>query len=126
MGTHTDISPPDGCRHEPRHWGRTSVVACHACGLVQFFGPNGPLDPAEGIAALFGSYDLIGSLPAVGSPAPCVLAYRPSRGKKGALELLPSGTWLRVGSELWVAAREGILLLATRDRLMVENLTRGA
>lgn len=126
MSIHIDTNPGDRCRHEPRHWGRTSVVACGTCGLVQFFSPEGPLDPAEGMAALFGSYDLIGSLSAVGAPAPYVLAYRPSRGKKGALGMLPPGTWLQVGGALWVAAREGVLLLATSDRLMVENLTRGA
>lgn len=126
MASHTYISSPDECRHEPRHWGRTSLVACAACGLVQFFGLDGPLDPAEGMAALYGSYDLIGPLPAVGAPAPCVLAYRPSRGKKGALELLPACSWLRVTSELWVAAGEGVLLLATPNQLMVENLTREA
>lgn len=126
MASHIDIEPPAECRHEPRHWGRTSVVACAACGRVEFFGPAGALDPAEGMAALYGSYDLIGSLPAVGAPAPCVLAYRPSRGRRGALDLLPPATWLRVESELWVAAGEAVLLLATPDRLMVENLTRGA
>lgn len=126
MPTHTDLHSPEECRHDPRYWGRTSVVACAACGLVQFFGPAGLLDPAEGMAALFGTYDLIDSVPAVGAPAPLVLAYRPSRGKKGALGLLPPGCWLRVGSELWVAAGDGVLLLATPDRLMVDNLTRGA
>lgn len=126
MASHTETRATDRCRHEPRHWGRTSVVACAACGLVEFFGPAGAIDPAEGMAALFGTYDLIGSLPAVGAPAPVVLAYRPSRGKKAALDSLPSGCWLRVGTELWVAAGDGVLVLATPDRLMVENLTRGA
>lgn len=126
MGIDTEINPPDECRHEPRHWGRTTVVACAACGLVQFFGPAGALDPAEGLAALFGSYDLVGAVSAVGAPAPVVLAYRPSLGKKGALGVLPTGCWLRVGPELWVASGDGVLQLATPDRLMVENLTRGA
>lgn len=126
MATHTDISRPDECRHEPRHLGRTSVVACAACGLVQFFGPGGALDPAEGMAALFGNYDLIGTIPAVGAPAPLVLAYRPNLGKKGALALLPAGCWLRIGPDLWAAAGDGVLLLATPDQLMVDNLTRGA
>ena len=126
MASHTDLHASDECRHDPRHWGRTSVVACATCGLVQFFGPAGALDPAEGMAALFGTYDLIGSMPAVGAPAPVVLAYRPGRGKKDALGLLPTGHWLRVGPELWVAAGEGVLMLATPDWLMVDNLTRGA
>ncbi|MFP3915288.1 MAG: hypothetical protein ACLFWM_10460 [Actinomycetota bacterium] len=127
----TDNSPPDirapyECRHEPRPFGRISVIACGSCGVIQFLGPAGAIDPAEGMAALFGDYDLIGPMPAIGAPAPVVLAYRPNRVKRGALGLLPPGCWLRVESELWVASGGGVLLLATPDRLMVHNLTRGA
>ena len=123
IGTH--IAPGD-CRHEARYWGHTGVLACGSCGVLQFFGKTGLLDPAEGVAALFGSYDLIGPLPAVGAPAPDVLAYRPPLTKRGALALLPVREWLRVSEELWIASGGDVLLLATTNRLMVDNLTRGA
>lgn len=117
---------PD-CDHALRAHGRTGVIACSACGLVEWFGPSGrPLDPAEGLAALFGSFDLIGAVPAVGAPARRVLAYRPPRGGRGALAVLPAGSWMRGGPDLWVATDGAVLLLATPDDLMVENLTRGA
>lgn len=127
----TNESPPTAtarleCRHHVRFSGRTGVVACAACGLLEFFGAAGPLDPAEGVAALFGNYDLIGQVPAVGAPADRVLAYRPARGRKAALALLPVGCWMRVSDELWLASDGSVLLLATPNRLMVENLTRGA
>lgn len=125
MATDTHFARGD-CRHETRYWGRTAVVACGSCGVLQFFGKTGPLDPAEGVAALFGSYDLIGPLPAVGAPARDVLAYRPPLRKRGALGLLPLGEWLGVSEELWIASGGDVLLLATSNRLVVDNLTRGA
>lgn len=126
MGTHIETDASEACRHEMKHWGRTAVVACGSCGLLQFFGPRGLLDPAEGMAALFGNYDLVGPLPAVGAPASRVLAYRPNRARRGALALLPIGGWLLVGEQLWVASDGQALLLATPNELMVDNLIRGA
>lgn len=114
------------CDHELKTHGRVGLVACGTCGLVEWFGPDGPIDPAEGMAALFGTYDLVGPMPAVGAPAETVLAYRPDRGKRGALRVLPSESWLRAAPELWLATDGSVLLLATPDPLMVDNLTRGA
>ncbi|HJR92338.1 MAG TPA: hypothetical protein VJ938_07855 [Acidimicrobiia bacterium] len=115
------------CDHELRTHGRTGVIACAACGMVEWFGLGGrPLDPAEAMAALFGAYDLIGPVAAVGAPARRILAYRPNRGGKAALALLPRGGWLQAGPHLWLATDGESLLLATPDELMVENLTRGA
>jgi len=124
--SHTPAALGTECRHRVRFSGRTGVVACAACGLLEFFGAAGPLDPAEGVAALFGNYDLIGKVPAVGAPAAQVLAYRPARGRKATLSLLPVGCWMRVSDELWLASDGSVLLLATPNRLMVDNLTRGA
>lgn len=114
------------CRHPLRSVGRTAVVACADCGLLEFFGPGGPLDPAEGMAALFGEFDLVGPLPAVGAPARRVLVYRPPRGGRPALEALPAGAWLLAAPDLWIASDRRVLMLATPDDLMVDNLTRGA
>ena len=120
-------SGADDCDHELRTHGRVGVIACAECGLVEWFGPHGGMiDPAEGVAALYGTYDLIGPMPAVGAPAASVLAYRPPRGRKAALDLLPMASWLRLAPDLWVATDGDVLLLATPDPLMVDNLTRGA
>lgn len=126
MGIHIDHSERHGCRHQPGTYGRTSVVACGECGLLEFFGAGGLLDPAEGVAALFGNYDLVGPMAAVGAPARRVLVYRPPMGRKGALGVLPEGVWLRAGADLWIASDRRTLMLATSNELLVDNLTRGA
>lgn len=120
------ISPSDACNHELATHGRYGVIACPACGLVEWFGPQGPVDPAEAMAALFGSFDLIATVPSVGAPAPSVLAYRPGPNRRRALGILPRHCWLAAGYRLWLATDGAVLLLATTDELMIHNLTRGA
>lgn len=119
--------PQADCDHELRTHGRIGIIACATCGLVEWFGTGGrPIDPAEGMAALFGSFDLIGAVAAVGAPARRVLAYRPPRSGRNAVNVLPVHCWLAAGPDLWVATDGQCLLLATPDDLMVANLTRGA
>lgn len=119
-------STPETCTHEIRSRGRTGVLACGNCGLLEFFSAGRTLDPDEGMAALFGDYDLVSTLPAVGAPGRKVLAYRPNRGGRRSLDLLPVATWMRAGARLWIASDGDFLLLATSDDLLVANLTRGA
>ncbi|HSJ34556.1 MAG TPA: hypothetical protein VLB85_05835 [Acidimicrobiia bacterium] len=130
MAIHIDetgnTTTSDECRHALQTVGRIGVIACGQCGLLEFFGARGPLDPAEGIAGLFGNFDLVGPLPAVGAPARRVLVYRPARGRKAALAVLPEGVWMRAATDLWIASDGRVLMLATPDDLMVDNLTRGA
>lgn len=126
MDRYESTSPSSLCRHEVRFHGRVGVVACGDCGYLEFHGARGLLDPAEGVAALFGNFDLVGRVPAVAAPADQVLAYRPPRGKRAALDVLPPGVWLRIHGDLWLASDRRVLLLATPNRLMVDNLTRGA
>ncbi len=115
------------CEHKPVWVGDVAVAACADCGRVDWFSNQGPVDPAEAIAALFGSYDLMGPLDAVGSPAPYVLAYTPpSARKRKNLDALPRRVWLKAGPELWMSHDGNVLLLATSHRLLFENLTRGA
>jgi hypothetical protein len=126
MNVETSLPRSDTCSHELTTHGRYGVIACGACGLVEWFGPHGPVDPAEAIAALFGSYDLISQVSAVGSPAGSVLVYRPGPGRRRALDILPRHCWLAAAPELWLATDGAVLLLATSDELMIHNLTRGA
>ncbi|MFQ5524530.1 MAG: hypothetical protein ACE5F5_13320 [Acidimicrobiia bacterium] len=115
------------CEHKPAWVGDIAVAACADCGRVDWFSNEGPVDSAEAMAALFGSYDLMGPLDAVGSPAPYVLAYSPpSSRKRKTLDALPRRAWLKAGPELWVCHDGNVLLLATSHRLLFENLTRGA
>jgi hypothetical protein len=104
-----------------------AVSACADCGRVDWLSDSGPIDPAEALAYLFGSYDLIGHLEALGGPTSSVLAYAPpSAQKRRNLNALPRHVWLEVGPRLWLSHDGQVLLLATDNRLLVENLTRGA
>jgi hypothetical protein len=115
------------CEHKPVWVGRIAVAACESCGRVEWFSNQGPVDPAEAMAALFGNYDLIGPMEALGAPSPEVLVYAPpSARKRRNLEALPTRAWLKAGPHLWMSTDGEVLLLATTQRLLFENLTKGA
>jgi hypothetical protein len=117
----------DGCDHIPVWVGRVAVSACEDCGTVDWFSDTGPIDAAEGMAQLFGSYDLVGQIDAVRAPSPRVLVYTPSSARKRrSLAVMPANVWLRVGPDLWLSHDGETLLLATNHELLIENLTRGA
>ena len=122
-----DIVKTDWCDHTPVWVGRIAVSACEECACIDWFSRTGPVDSAEAMAALFGSYDLMGPLDALGAPAPRVLAYSPPNKKKRQhLEVLPKHVWLKAGPHLWMSHDGEVLLLATTQPLLFENLTRGA
>lgn len=115
------------CEHKPTWLGDVAVMACADCGQVDWFSTEGPIDPAEGMAYLFGSYDLIDHLDALGAPSPTVLVYAaPSARKRRHLRALPANTWLKVAPDLWLSHDGVNLLLSTNHQLLLENLTRGA
>lgn len=115
------------CEHKPVWVGRIAVAACADCGRVDWLSTEGPIDPAEALAALFGSYDLVATLDALGAPAPQVLAYAPpSQRKRSHLDALPRRVWLKAGPHLWLSHDGEVLVLATRQPLQFENMTRGA
>ena len=115
------------CEHKPVWVGRVAVAACARCGDVDWLSESGSMDPAEAMASLFGNFDLIGPLEAVGAPAPYVLAYAPpSARKRKNLDALPAKVWLKAGPQLWMCHDGEHLLLSTPRRLLFENLTRGA
>lgn len=103
-----------------------TVLACESCGYVDWLAGDDSLDPARALAALFGSFSLVGRMPAIGAPAEVVLAYRASSShKRRTLDTLPRRVWLSVAPDLWLAHDGETLLLATPHRLLLENLTRG-
>jgi hypothetical protein len=103
------------------------VSACAQCRQVEWAGRDGEVDPSEGMATLFGNYELIGALDALGSPAPELLVYRaPSIKKRRHLIAFPKGQWVKAAPDLWLTHDGEKLLLATNHRLLFENLIRGA
>lgn len=113
------------CDHLPVWVGKVAVTACPDCAEVDWFSSTGPIDPAEGMAALFGSYDLVGPIDALGAPTPQVLVYQPPSSRKRAnLDAFPRRVWLKTGPHLWMSHDGAVLLLAPTDRLVFENLCR--
>lgn len=121
MERHTD------CDHVPVWAGKVAVIACGDCSRVEWFSASGPIDPAEGMAALFGSYDLIGPMDALGAPTSQVLVYQPpSTRKRANLKTMPRRVWLKAGPHLWMSHDGEVLLLAPTSPLVFENLIRPA
>jgi len=105
--------------------GRIDVAACADCGVVEWGSAFGPVDPAEALTVLFGNFELIGRLEALGAPAPVVLAYRaPGFRKRANLDAFPRRTWLRATPDLWMSHDGETLLLAPTREIVFENLTR--
>ena len=121
------VSDSRECLHEPIWVGRVAVVGCSDCGEVNWLSENGAMDPSEAIARVFGTYELTGSIDALGGPAAKALVYdAPSSRKRRHLDAFPRHTWLRCGRDLWMSTDGVHLLLATPHRLMYDNLMRGA
>ncbi len=103
------------------------VVSCATCGEVSWYRRGQWLDPAEGMAALFGQYDLVGRLEALSAPAPEVLLYAPPSGRwRAHLDAFPKQVWLEAAPGLWLSHDQVHLLLAPADPIHLDNLTRGA
>ena len=121
------FATPETCEHKPVWVGRIAVAGCADCGRVDWFSDEGPVDPAEALAALYGTYDLVGPIEALGTPAGRALVYSPpSARKRRNLDALPKGVWLKAGPRLWMSHDGQVLLLATTQPMLFENLTRGA
>lgn len=115
------------CFHVPVAVAGVEVIACSSCCEVEWLRANRPIDPDEGMAAIFGDFELVATLPALAAPSPEVLLYRPSgKGQRDRLRSFPAEVWLRATPELWLSHDGDHLLLAPTDPLMFHNLTRGA
>lgn len=125
----TDMTREAGrkCDHKPVWIGRIAVSACARCERIDWLSKDGSVDHAEAVAALFGSYDLVGRLDALGAPSPEVLVYEPPRRQlRRHLDAIPPRVWLKAGPHLWLSHDGEHLLLATNHSLLFDNMTRGA
>ncbi len=112
------------CLHRPVAVAGLEVIACAACGTVEWHGAVRALDPVEGMAALFGRFLLVGRLPAVRAPGSEVLMYRaPRRKERANLNAFPANVWLQVDTSLWLSHDGEHLLLVPTTPLLMENLT---
>ena len=118
---------PNTCAHQPTGVAGIEVVACAECGKVEWLGRTRALDPAEGMAALFGEFRLVDRLPAVRAPGREVLMYRgPGRTARAYLKAFPPHVWMKVDANLWLSHDGEHLLLVPTTPLLMDNLTRGA
>ena len=122
---HTDgmktLSSP--CSHRPVHVAGLQIVACDSCRIVEWSGTSRPVDPAEGMAALFGDFHLVGRFPAIQAPGRQVLVYRaPGRKARAYLDAFPTHVWLRVDTDLWLSHDGENLQLAPTTPLRMENI----
>ena len=100
------------------------MAACESCAVVEWASIAGPVDPAEAMAALFGNFEMVGELDALGAPAPRVIAYRPPSNRKRAnLDAFPRRIWLRASPDLWMSHDGERLLLAPTRQIVYEDLT---
>lgn len=115
------------CRHALRPIGDISVVACADCASVRFWDADGPLDTAEGVARVFGSFAMRTSLPALGAPGRTAMVYdAPDAAGLRALAALPTGAWLAAQPGLWLGTDGTHLLLSPSDPTIDQHLGRGA
>lgn len=116
---------PPGCEHLPTWVGPIAVTACAECAEVDWFSRGGPIDAAEGMAALFGSFELVGPIDALGAPAPRVLVYTATSARKRSnLTAFPRRVWLKATPHLWMSHDDKVLLLAPTTPLAYDNLVR--
>ncbi len=113
------------CIYEMRTSADLEAAVCAPCGTVEWFRSGRPLSAEVALAALFGDYDLIGELDAVSAPGNRVLLYRPARGRRSALDILPSKRWFQVASGLH-ASHDGSHLLLSPTDVPVKGTSRGA
>lgn len=72
-----------------------SIVACADCGTIEWFRGGSPIQAFDGMADVFGMFDLVATLPGVNAPGREVMLYKAPRGSsRTLLEALPRRIWL--------------------------------
>ena len=112
----------DGCVHRPVRRAGIDVVACPACGHMSFADAGGPVSGHVALGRLFGSYDLVTTLPAVHAAGDEVMLYRPpKRSARSHLDAFAPHVWFSAGDGLWLSHDGDHLLLATGHRVPVRS-----
>ena len=115
------------CRHRAETFHGLAVVACRNCADLSFHDSQGQVAGRVGLARLFGDFDLVSTLSALGAPAREVLAYRPpNAGAKKVFRWIPEAVWLRGDDDLWLAHDGQLLLLAHSSPWVTRHLLDGA
>ena len=113
------------CIHPQRdrsaHAGMT-VESCNTCQEVGFTDSRGEVQASVALGRLFGEFDLVGGLDAVGAPGREVLMYRaPDLLVRAALRVVEAKRWFRADDDLWIC-HDGEHLLFAHDNPSVSHL----
>jgi hypothetical protein len=80
------------------------VAACGVCGTIEWYRNGRSIGGFDGMADVFGMFDLVATLPGVSTPGPEVMLYTAPRGaSRGLLSTLPVRTWLEAAEGLWIS-----------------------
>ena len=126
-GTERPASPIGLGRHKTEMYEGLAVVACENCRELSFSDSQGPVAGRVGLARLFGDFDLVSALGALGAPAKEVLAYRPPNARaRKIFRLISETVWLQGADGLWLAHDGEFLLIAHGSPWLTRHLLDGA
>ena len=95
------------------------IAACGACGTIDWFRRGAPIPSFDGMAEVFGMFDLVATLPGVSAPGPEVLLYKAPRGaSRSLLDALPRRTWLEAAPGIAVSHDGRHLLVSPIDPVL--------
>lgn len=105
MDTTGPRSPATTCVHTAQPvTADIDVAACARCGVVDWFRDGRHIDGFDGMAEVFGMFDLVATLPAVSAPGREVMLYKAPRGaSRTLLAALPRRSWLEAAPGLAVS-----------------------
>ena len=92
------------------------IVACARCRSIDWFRDGAPIAAFDGMADVFGAFDLVATLPAVSAPGREVLLYRaPRAASRSLLSALPIRTWLEAAPGVAISHDGRHLLVSPMD-----------
>jgi hypothetical protein len=98
-------STDKSCTHVLHHvTADVQLAACADCGTIDWFRHGVSIQAFDGMAEVFGMFDLVATLPAVSAPGPEVMLYKAPRGaSRDLLKALPPRTWLEAAPGLAIS-----------------------
>lgn len=95
------------------------IAACGPCGTIEWFRRGRAVPAFDGMAEVFGMFDLVATLPGVSSPGPEVMLYKAPRGaSRSLLDALPRRTWLEAAPGVAVSHDGRHLLVSPVEAAM--------
>jgi hypothetical protein len=98
------------------------VAACASCRSIDWFRQGTSIPAFDGMAAVFGAFDLVATLPGVSAPGPDVHLYKvPRSASRSLLGSLPVRTWLEAAPGLAIAHDGRHLLVSPMHSLTFDS-----